>query len=277
MYLKKIFTCYLLIIIPFFGLALEANAFTNLDDPIKNDEIYDLNSSDKYMQEDEEENNVTYQSIAVLETNYGNIKFGLYEELAPITTENFIKLADEKFYDGIKFHRIIDDFVIQTGDPNTRDNNPYNDGMGGSADTIPLEIHPELTHIDGAVGMARSSDPDSASSQFYICDGPQHGLDGDYAVFGVTIEGIEVVREIAMAETYPEYRVALKDHPIDDIVMFQVYIIEPEIIENISTLEPAGSLEDENRGLQGFEIPLVIVAVAAVAVLAIVYRRKKRR
>ena len=66
------------------------------------------------------------------------IKFELYEIRAPITTENFIMLTEDKFYNGIKFHRIIDDFVIQTGDPNTRDNNPYNDGSGGSDQTIPL-------------------------------------------------------------------------------------------------------------------------------------------
>jgi len=129
--------------------------------------------------------------IAVLETDYGTIRFVLYENLTPITTENFIGLAERGHYDGVVFHRIVKDFVIQTGD-------------GGGGSTIPLEIHPNATHVDGAVGMARSSDPDSASDQFYICDGPQHGLDGDYAVFGVVIEGMDVVRRIADVPVYGE-------------------------------------------------------------------------
>jgi cyclophilin family peptidyl-prolyl cis-trans isomerase len=157
--------------------------------------------------DDENENGSrTENRIALIDTSYGIITIELYERRAPITTGNFINLSIDAFYDGLLFHRVIDDFVIQTGDPNTRDNNPYNDGSGGSAKTIPLEIHPELTHIDGAVGMARSTDPDSASSQFYICDGPQHGLDGDYAVFGIVIDGIDVVRKIAQVDTWGNKR-----------------------------------------------------------------------
>ena len=212
--------------------------------------------------------------IAVIESNYGIIKFELYEQRAPITTANFIKLAEEKFYDGIKFHRIIDDFVIQTGDPNTRDDNPYNDGNGGSDETIPLEIHPDLTHEDGAVGMARSQDPDSASSQFYICDEAQHGLDGDYAVFGIVIEGIEVVREIAQAETYPDYRVVLKDHPIDDIVMFQVYIIPPINSTNDTAADISDNPKPEKRSpLPGFDAELAVIAIAAVVIVFTIYRK----
>jgi len=131
--------------------------------------------------------------LAVIEVDgWGTIKFELYENMTPITTKNFIDLAQSGFYDGIKFHRCIDDFVAQTGDPNTRNNNPYDDGMGGSDTTIPLEICQNASHVDGAVGMARSSEPDTASSQFYICDGPQHQLDdwnrdgNGYAVFGVS-------------------------------------------------------------------------------------------
>jgi len=149
----------------------------------------------------------------------GNITVMLYEEGAPITTQNFIKLTATKFYDGIKFHRCIDDFVAQTGDPNSKDNNPYNDGQGGSGTTIPLEINDSLTHIDGALGMARSTDPNSASSQFYICDGPQHGLDGNYSVFGVVVAGLELAKQIAACPTYGNKRPLLKDHPTEDIVM----------------------------------------------------------
>lgn len=169
--------------------------------------------------------NSTYiNSTANITTNKGVITAMLYDRGAPITVANYIKLADGKFYDGIKFHRIIDDFVIQTGDPNTKDGNPCNDGMGGSPDTIPLETDPNLTHVDGALGMARSNDPDSASSQFYITDGPQHQLDGNYAVFGVVIRGIEVVRAIASAPTYKYAGPCHKDHPKEDIVMQKVEV-----------------------------------------------------
>jgi cyclophilin family peptidyl-prolyl cis-trans isomerase len=225
---------------------------------------------EKNYQDEEFDVEFNITTIAVLETNWGVIKFELYEELAPITTANFIQLAEENFYDGIKFHRIIDDFVIQTGDPNTRDSNPYNDGSGGSSETIPLEIHQELTHIDGAVGMARGVETDSASSQFYICDGPQHGLDGDYAVFGITVEGMDVVQQIAQAETYPEYRVLLKDHPVDDIIMESVHI-ETWINETINiTIEI--DKPDGSRGLPGFEATLTLMAVAA----AVIFFSKKK-
>ncbi|UCE75340.1 MAG: peptidylprolyl isomerase [Methanomassiliicoccales archaeon] len=142
-------------------------------------------------EEEEEQELPSENGIAVLETDYGVITFELYENWTPITTQNFIELAESGHYNGVLFHRIVDDFVIQTGD-------------GGGSDTIPLEIHPNATHVDGAVGMARSEDPDSAEDQFYICDGPQHGLDGDYAVFGIVIEGMEVVREIAEVPVYGE-------------------------------------------------------------------------
>ena len=151
--------------------------------------------------------------IAVLETSLGTIKFELYQNGAPVTAANFIKLAESGFYDGLIFHRVIDDFVIQGGDP-------LGTGAGGSGETIRLEINKALTHTDGAVAMARSSAPDSASSQFYMCDGPQHGLDGNYAVFGQVIEGMDIVRAIAAVDT-------VDDKPVEDVVMTRVYIESP--------------------------------------------------
>jgi cyclophilin family peptidyl-prolyl cis-trans isomerase len=142
-------------------------------------------------QDGEEKEKPRANRIAIMETDYGTITFELYENWTPITTSHFIELAENGHYDGVVFHRIVDDFVIQTGD-------------GGGSSTIPLEIHENATHVDGAVGMARSEDPDSAEDQFYICDGDQHGLDGDYAVFGIVIEGMDVVREIAEVPVYGE-------------------------------------------------------------------------
>ncbi|MDF1557960.1 MAG: peptidylprolyl isomerase [ANME-2 cluster archaeon] len=132
--------------------------------------------------------------IATIETSKGMIRVELYEDKAPITTSNFIELARSGFYDGLVFHRVVPDFVIQTGDPTGT-------GSGGSDKTIPLEIHPDLWHTTGAVGMARSQDPDSASSQFYITLSAQRDLDGGYAVFGQVIEGQDVVSRIRQGDT----------------------------------------------------------------------------
>lgn len=131
---------------------------------------------------------------ATIETNKGMIKFELYEDLAPITTGNFIELAQRNFYDGLKFHRVEPNFVIQGGCP-------YGTGTGGSGKNIPLEVSPNLKHGEaGAVAMARSSDPNSASSQFYITLAPTPFLDKDYAVFGRVTEGMDVARKIGVGD-----------------------------------------------------------------------------
>jgi cyclophilin family peptidyl-prolyl cis-trans isomerase len=126
---------------------------------------------------------------AVIVTNKGEFKFELYQERAPTTVANFIELAESGFYDGLTFHRYEAGFVIQGGDP-------QGTGMGGSEKTIPLEVHPELKHVEGAVGMARSADPNSASSQWYVTLAPAHPLDGGYAVFGLVTSGMDVVMSL---------------------------------------------------------------------------------
>jgi peptidyl-prolyl cis-trans isomerase B (cyclophilin B) len=230
------------------------------------------NENDNSTTDQEEEIN----RIAIIDTIYGIIKIELFERRAPITTSNFINLSIDGFYDGLLFHRVIDDFVIQTGDPYTKDNNPYNDGTGGSSKTIPLEIHPELTHVDGAVGMARSADLDSASSQFYICDGPQHGLDGDYAVFGIVYDGIDVVRKIAQVETWGYKRPILKDHPIDDIIMYSVFITENNSKFNYDPPKEEGDwLFGDSFRIPGFHTSLVITSIIIVILIMENRRRKK--
>jgi peptidyl-prolyl cis-trans isomerase B (cyclophilin B) len=136
----------------------------------------------------------TKNRTAVIETDKGTIKFVLHEDLAPITTTNFIELAEKKFYDGLKFHRVEQDFVIQGGCP-------HGTGTGGSGKNIRLEVSPKLKHGEaGAVAMARANDPNSASSQFYITLGPTPFLDGNYAVFGRVTEGIDAVRAIRVGD-----------------------------------------------------------------------------
>lgn len=126
----------------------------------------------------------------------------LYPEIAPLTVENFQKLVKEKFYDGIIFHRVIKDFMIQTGDPTGT-------GTGGSDEKIKGEfsnnnVENNLKHEEGIVSMARSNDMDSASSQFFICVNDNDNLnylDGNYAAFGKVIAGYDVVKEISEINT----------------------------------------------------------------------------
>lgn len=131
--------------------------------------------------------------IAVIETSKGIIKAELYTEKAPITTENFIGLANSGFYDGLSFHRVEPGFVVQGGDPK-------GDGTGGSGKNIPLEVSNDLRHVEGALGMARSQDPNSASSQFYITLAPAHFLDGNYAVFGKVASGMDVAKKLQVGD-----------------------------------------------------------------------------
>ena len=126
--------------------------------------------------------------------NYGTITAELYGEVAPITVENFVKLANEGFYDGLTFHRIIDGFMIQGGDPR-------GNGTGGSDQNIKGEfaangVNNPITHQRGVLSMARSSAPDSASSQFFIMHQVSPWLDGQYAAFGCVLEGMDVVDAI---------------------------------------------------------------------------------
>jgi cyclophilin family peptidyl-prolyl cis-trans isomerase len=139
---------------------------------------------------------------AIIETNKGAIKLTLYEQEAPITTANFVGLAERGFYDGLTFHRVEPGFVIQGGCP-------HGTGTGGSGKTIKLEVSPSLKHGEaGAVAMARSQNPDSASSQFYITLGPAPFLDGNYAVFGRVTEGMEVVQKIRVGDRMTSVRIA---------------------------------------------------------------------
>ena len=126
--------------------------------------------------------------------DYGTIDVELDADTAPITVTNFVKLAQEGFYDGLTFHRIMDGFMIQGGDPN-------GDGTGGSKENIKGEfsnngVDNDISHTRGTISMARASDPDSASSQFFIVQADSTFLDGDYAGFGHVTEGMDIVDKI---------------------------------------------------------------------------------
>ena len=179
-------------------------------------------------------------NLYTIETQLGNMTVRLYEDQAPLHTENFKKLVSEGFYDGTLFHRVIPRFMIQGGDPNSLDGNPLNNGRGGPGYTIPAEIKPELFHKRGALAAARTPNPERASSgsQFYIVvgrvytdadldqieaaksanllreftfpeghravyttEGGMPALDADYTVFGELVEGFDVLEAISRVDT----------------------------------------------------------------------------
>jgi cyclophilin family peptidyl-prolyl cis-trans isomerase len=146
--------------------------------------------------------------VAILETNKGKIIIKFFPEKAPHTVENFIKLAKSGFYDGVKFHRVEPGFVIQGGDPLSKDDDPSNDGMGGPGYTVKAEFN-DLSHVTGTVAMARRAyDPDSAGSQFYICLAPQPQLDGQYTIFGQVVDGVDVVQKIEVGDVIKKITLA---------------------------------------------------------------------
>lgn len=134
-------------------------------------------------------------NVAIIVKDYGEIKVELDADVAPITVTNFVKLVKDGFYDGLTFHRIIEGFMIQGGDPD-------GDGTGGSSEKIKGEFaengyNNSLSHVRGVISMARSEHPDSASSQFFIVHEDATYLDGKYAAFGKVVQGMEVVDKIA--------------------------------------------------------------------------------
>jgi len=141
----------------------------------------------------DKEPSVIVKDRATVETSKGTFVMELYPTLAPITVANFEKLAQAGFYDGLVWHR-VEGWVVQTGDPTGT-------GAGGSEDSIALEIAEGLSNVRGAVGMARREDDlNSANSQFYIIKDDATSLDGNYAVFGMVVEGLDVVDKLAIGD-----------------------------------------------------------------------------
>ena len=133
---------------------------------------------------------------AVIKTSYGEITLAFWSDVAPKTVENFKKLAREGFYDGTAFHRIIKGFMIQGGCPNSKRGARGQPGTGGPGYQIKAEFN-NRSHVRGVLSMARSSDPDSAGSQFFICHGPAPFLNNKYTAFGKLIDGADVLDKIA--------------------------------------------------------------------------------
>ncbi len=161
--------------------------------------------------------------FATLVTSAGTIVVELYQTQAPKTVANFVNLARLEFYTNLTWHRIVQGFVIQTGDPNTK--NGLGDrstwGNGGSSQTVPLEIVGSLHNNAGYLGMARSSDPNSGSSQFYINLADNHSLDGGYTVFGKVISGMDVALALGNTPVSSQYQ---PNEPINPVFLTSVTI-----------------------------------------------------
>ena len=137
---------------------------------------------------------------ALIKTSYGDMTVSFWPDVAPKTVENFKKLAKEGFYDGTAFHRIIKGFMIQGGCPNTKKGGKGMPGTGGPGHTVKAEFNAK-PHTRGVLSMARSSHPDSAGSQFFICHGDARFLDRQYTAFGTLVSGDDVLERIATVPT----------------------------------------------------------------------------
>ena len=160
---------------------------------------------------------------AVIETTAGSLVLDLWSDVAPGTVENFKKLANEGFYNGTAFHRIIKGFMIQGGCPNTKAGQKGMPGTGGPGYQIKAEFNPK-SHVRGVISMARSASPDSAGSQFFICHGDAKFLDRQYTAFGELVDGDDVLERIATVPTQGGGG-GEKSTPIDRIELTSVEIV----------------------------------------------------
>lgn len=191
--MKKLFPCLLCIALSLFSLigcgSKEESVVPSEEEavvPSEEETDTTLSSEDEYLE--------GLHHVEIEIEDYGMISLELDADTAPISVTNFIQLAKDGFYDGLTFHRIISGFMIQGGDP-------LGNGMGGSSKMIQGEfsangIENDISHVRGVISMARSNDPDSASSQFFIVHQDSLFLDGNYAAFGHVTEGMDVVDKI---------------------------------------------------------------------------------
>ncbi len=152
-------------------------------------------------------------SLAVFETSMGTFKIELFEDKAPLTAKNFITLSEKNFYNGLKFHRVIDGFMIQGGDPN-------GNGTGGPGYAIPDEFHRDLKHAEAGILSMANAGPNTGGSQFFITLKATPWLDGKHAVFGKVVEGLDIVQAIGKVKT------GANDKPLTDVVIKKITIVK---------------------------------------------------
>ncbi len=155
---------------------------------------------------------------AQIHTNHGTIEVEFFNDLAPVHVFNFVARAESGFYDNTQFHRVIPGFMIQGGDPNSRDDNKLNNGQGGPLTMIPHEFN-STRHERGILSMARVSDKTAgAGSQFFIMHADRFHLDNEYTAFGRVTSGMDVVDRIAEVEKHTD-EPRLRDHPVNPVVI----------------------------------------------------------
>jgi peptidyl-prolyl cis-trans isomerase B (cyclophilin B) len=158
------------------------------------------------------------ETTAIIETKFGNIELRFFPDVAPNHVNNFIELSKKGFYDGTLFHRVIPGFMIQGGDPNSKDQDRSRHGMGGPGHSVKAEFS-NKPHKRGTLSMARSAQPDSAGSQFFICVAEASFLNQKYTVFGEVVSGMEVADKIV---SQPKDQ---KDNPLERVEM-KITIVE---------------------------------------------------
>ncbi len=167
----------------------------------------------------------TQKEVAIIKTSEGEMVAEFWSDVAPNTVENFKKLAKSGFYDGTAFHRVIKGFMIQGGDPLTKDESKQGRwGTGDPGYKIKAEFN-KKSHDRGVLSMARSSDPDSAGSQFFICHGSPKQLDGQYTTFGKLIKGDDVLEKIATTPTAPG------DRPLTRMNIESIKIVSADAVK----------------------------------------------
>tara|TARA_B100001175_G_scaffold235499_1_gene201902 strand:+ start:782 stop:1702 length:921 start_codon:yes stop_codon:yes gene_type:complete len=236
--------------------------------------------------------NVTYTPDHFDDEVNGEIIIELFPQWAPITVANMVEHVEDGLYDGIFFHRVINDFVTQSGDPECTTVIVYpatnlNCGSGGTGETIPLEHDENLSHVDGAIGMARGADEDSADSQWYIAETEAHGLDpenrddGGYATFGIVRQGMSHVRAIAETPTSDDATGTDLDNPFSSAGR-PVYEVRINKVEMIGVADPDGKLsgqgaagEEDGSVSTGLLILILVgIAVAIGVVMMLVSSQK---
>ncbi len=177
-----------------------------------------VNAASKHKKFTKEEIRKMSETSAVIETSFGKIELKFFPDVAPGHVNNFIELAKKGFYDGTTFHRVIPGFMIQGGDPNSKNHDKSTHGTGSPGYTIKAEFN-DKPHKKGIVSMARSSDPDSAGSQFFVCVADAGFLDGKYTAFGEVVSGMDVADKIV---SQPRDR---RDNP-DERIEMKVTVVE---------------------------------------------------
>lgn len=231
---------------------------------------------------------VSYQESHFSGRAEGTVIIELFEQWAPITTGNMISHVESGLYDGVFFHRVIDDFVTQSGDPSCKALGVYpatnpSCGSGGTGETIPLEHDENLSHVDGAIGMARSADPDSADSQWYIAETEAHGLDPEnrddegYATFGIVRDGMSHIRAIAVTPTSDDLTGLEEIQNPASSAGRPVYQVEILSMEMIGVADPDGLIRNPPEPIESqssfaeslvrvVTLPLVSLLVVAAIV-----------